>query len=221
MRLYSHVVTKDTGLAPNPFHGYCTTAVCAPSHMNAKLKRGDWLIGNSPKEDDYRLVYAMCISDILSMNQYFHDKRFESKKPKPDGTLIQQCGDNIYYQLGTGEWRRLPSRFHNNEEKFIQDVGQADHPVFVAEHYYYFGDRRVAIPDELAGVIKRGQGLGIIHNEHLIVEFVTWLEANYKPGRIGKPTMKDHSAEIGPMLTQLTEPRSFYRKIQQRSGGCR
>src|SRR5437870_2160870 len=77
MRLCSHVVTVDAGLAPNPFHGYCTTAVCTPSHMNLKLEKGDWLIGNSPNEDGNRLVYAMRIADVLSMNQYFHDARFK------------------------------------------------------------------------------------------------------------------------------------------------
>jgi hypothetical protein len=43
MRLCSHVVTCDSGLAPNPFHGYCTSAVCTPSHMNARLEKCEWL----------------------------------------------------------------------------------------------------------------------------------------------------------------------------------
>jgi hypothetical protein len=60
MRLCSHVVTDDTGFAPNPFHGYCTGAVCTPSHKSAGLKEGDWLIGHSTKKDGHRLVYAMC-----------------------------------------------------------------------------------------------------------------------------------------------------------------
>lgn len=38
----------------------------------------------------------MRISEVLSMNQYFRDERFASKKPKLDGTPEQQCGDNIY-----------------------------------------------------------------------------------------------------------------------------
>ena len=84
MRLCTHVITHDCGLAPNPFHGYCTTALCTPSHMRANLKKGDWLIGISPRSDGNRLVYAMRISEPpLSMNEYFHDARFESKKPTP------------------------------------------------------------------------------------------------------------------------------------------
>jgi Nucleotide modification associated domain 2 len=129
--------------------------------MKAKLREGDWLTGNSPRTDGNRLVYAMRISEVLCMNTYFHDGRFERKKPKPDGTRTEQCGDNIYYRQGDGQWRRLPSLFHNESAKFIQDVGKefAGRPVFVSEHFYYFGGRRVAIPPgELARVIWIGKG---------------------------------------------------------------
>ncbi len=189
MKLYSHVIKHDTGLAPNPFHGYCTSALCTPSHKNARLKKGDWLIGNSPRKDGNRLVYAMRISEVLSMNQYFHDGRFERKKPKPEGAPEEQCGDNIYYQDKEAQWRRLPSRFHDNPESLRQDPG---HPVFVAEHFYYFGCRRVAIPDELAGVICGG--IGIHDKSDLADGFVTWLEDSHQPGVLGKPRdMPDHA----------------------------
>jgi hypothetical protein len=48
--------------------------------------------------EDQRLALQllMRISEVLSMNQYFRDERFASKKPKLDGTPEQQCGDNIY-----------------------------------------------------------------------------------------------------------------------------
>jgi hypothetical protein len=66
MRLCSHVIKHDTGLAPNPFHGYCTSAPCTPSHGKAKLEKGDWLIGNSPSKEGNKLVYAMRISQVLT-----------------------------------------------------------------------------------------------------------------------------------------------------------
>ena len=201
MRLCSHVITDDTGLAPNPFHGYCTSAVCTPSHMNLKLEKGDWLIGNSPNEDGNRLVYAMRISDVLSMNQYFHDDRFKDKKPKPDGTLEEQCGDNIYFQ--DGHWKRMPSRFHNDCDNFSKDIGKnfAGHPVFVAEHFYYFGRRRVDIPDHLVDVIQKTQGSH--YSDHLADDFVTWLKANHELGVRGMPSdMADHAGETGTMLTE-------------------
>jgi hypothetical protein len=39
-----------------------------PSHMKAKLQKGDWLIGNSTRKDSNRLVYAMRISEVLCIN---------------------------------------------------------------------------------------------------------------------------------------------------------
>ena len=182
MKLCCHIIKNDTGLAPNPFHGYCTTALCTPSHMRAKLEKGDWLIGVSPKKDGNRLVYAMRISESpLEMNEYFHDSRFESKKPKPDGTEIEQCGDNFYYQRGV-KWKRLPSPFHNTCRDFEKDKGR---PVFISDHFYYFGERRVTLPDSLTNVIRVGRG--IRYEESLADNFVKWLEATYKPGCLGKP----------------------------------
>jgi hypothetical protein len=85
--------------------------------------------------EDQRLAlqFLMRISEVLSMNQYFRDERFASKKPKLDGTPEQQCGDNIYSLIpaivavnedalnvccrrraGMEAWSRLPFYFHNN-----------------------------------------------------------------------------------------------------------
>jgi hypothetical protein len=221
MRLYSHVITDDTGLAPNPFHGFCTSALCTPSHKNARLRNGDWLIGNSRSREGNRLVYAMRISEVLRMNDYFRDGRFERKKPKADGSWIERCGDNIYFRGGDGQWKRLPSPFHNDRNVFVKDVGDnfAGRPVFVAEHFYYFGRRRVAIPDKLAGVICGGRG---IHDKSdLADDFVTWLENNHQPGVLGMPRdMPDHAGETGMMLTELIFDVAVQTKNQE-CGDCR
>jgi hypothetical protein len=216
MRLCSYVVTVDTGLAPNPFHGYCTEAVCTPSHMGAKLEKGDWLIGHSGKDDGNRLIYAMCILETLSMNTYFRDERFASKKPNPDGAPEEQCGDNIYYQDEDAKWKRLPSRFHNDCGNFTQDVGTdlAGRPVFVSEHFYYFGDKRVDIPKKFENIIWNQRG---IHYTHDADDFVTLLEANHPRGILGKPQNgEDHSAETGPMITDLIADCAGQAQTQER-----
>lgn len=235
MKLCSHVIKVDTGLAPNPFHGYCTSALCTPSHMNAQLERGDWLIGNSDVADGNKLVYAMQISDVLTMQDYFSDPRFQAKKPNPAGTLEEQCGDNIYFKE-QGRWRRLPSRFHNNCEIFNKDLRKKKDsdvllggPVFIARRYYYFGDNRVAIPSRLSRVIKDRQGLSNTFSP-LADDFVTWLEANYTPGIHGQPRdQEDHARDIGPMITDcladcmaVAVEKLVTRSATARSrGGCR
>jgi hypothetical protein len=221
MKLCSHVVTHDSGLAPNPLHGYCTSAVCTPSHMNARLEEGDWLVGNSPRRDGNRLVYAMRISKVMSMNQYFRSEMFGAKKPKADGAPEEQCGDNIYYQNEDATWRRLPSVFHNDHKSFAKDVGsdRAGRPVFVAEHFYYFGKQRVSIPLEFARVIQGQQGIHYTRGQPAH-DFVAWLEANHTPGRFGTPRdMADHSAETSTTLSDLSAGGPGPTKSQGH-GGC-
>ena len=44
MKLYSYIITEDTGFSPNPFWGCCTLADCKPEiRRNAKV--GDWIVG--------------------------------------------------------------------------------------------------------------------------------------------------------------------------------
>lgn len=211
MKIYIHVIRNDVGLAPNPFYGYCTSALCTPSHMKAKLQGGDWLIGNSPVADGNWLVYAMRISEVLSMEEYFEDRRFERKKPNPKGSLIEQCGDNFYYKDAERQWRRLPSHFHNENEEFAKDLGRefAGRPVFVSQHFFYFGNARVSIPGHLQGIIKDSQGISKIEGA-LADNFVSWLASNYQPGVIGEPKdFEDRSNCSKPMLTryQSEKPR--------------
>lgn len=45
MKLYSYIVKTDKGLAPNPFWGWCTLALCTPNHMGIKANQSDWIVG--------------------------------------------------------------------------------------------------------------------------------------------------------------------------------
>ena len=206
MKLASHVVTADTGLAPNPFHGYCTTGLCTPSHRKAKLEPGDWLIGHSRKREGNQLVYAMHVSEVLEMDDYFHDLRFQSKKPNPTGKKEEQCGDNLYYKE-SGRWKRLPSRFHNSCDNFLKDIKALTSEtltgsrVFVANEFFYFGASSIAIPDQFQDVIQKVQGMKYT-GDFLAKEFVAWLKSNNRPGILGTPRdMEDHSQDGGPMIT--------------------
>lgn len=44
MNLYSYVITRDYGFAPNPFWGICSLATCKPQIRQRALK-GDWIAG--------------------------------------------------------------------------------------------------------------------------------------------------------------------------------
>jgi hypothetical protein len=202
MKICSYVIKADTGLAPNPFWRFCSLAVCTPNHQNARLFPGDWIVGNSPVSDGQRLVYAMRVDEVLDFDSYFRDLRFEKKKPNPRGKPVAQAGDNFYFREN-GIWKRLPSRFHNGQSYFYRDLGMdlSGRPVFIAQHYYYFGDKRIAFPGRFSGIVRRSQGIRYTKGS-IASKFIQWLEENHKPGLIGKPLdQSDHSRECGRMIT--------------------
>ena len=186
MEIGRHVVTKDTGLAPNPFHGYCTSAVCTPSHCNARVGPGDWLIGHTGAGDGYKLVYAMLLSENRTMDQYFADKRFQQKKPNLRGTFAERCGYNVDCRDTNGQWQGLPS-LHNQSGDIEKDTRQGrGAPVFIATRFFFFGRKRIRFNREFPELIKHGQGIEYTDGE-VAQKFVAWLEANHKPGIIGLP----------------------------------
>ena len=86
MRLFSYVVARDYGFAPNPFFGVCTLATCKPE-IRKTASAGDWIIGtgSSQKGRQGYLVYAMCLTETMTFNEYWEDKRFQRKKPNLQG----------------------------------------------------------------------------------------------------------------------------------------
>jgi hypothetical protein len=106
-RLYSYVVTHDTGFAPNPFFGYCTLACCKPA-IRRSAQVGDWVVGLTPKSRGNRVVYFMRIDETKdSFAAYWMDRRFARKKPRYDKTIAMKCGDNIYEPKSDGTYRQL------------------------------------------------------------------------------------------------------------------
>ena len=106
MRLFSYVVARDYGFAPNPFFGHCTLATCKPKIRKAAVA-GDWVVGTGSRTSGREgfLVYAMRISEVMSFNDYWADPRFRRKKPNLRGSKKQAFGDNIYYRDAAGVWQ--------------------------------------------------------------------------------------------------------------------
>ena len=189
MKLLKYVMTSDSGLAPNPYFDVCSLALCTPNHMNAKLKPGDWIVGHSCKATGHRLVYAMRLTKVLGMDEYF--RSFPDKHPEPGGSVERQYGDNMYFRED-GRWARLPSAEHNSEASFRQDRGR---PVYLAEHadsFWYFGADN-AMPelqgfaDKFPWLIHDRHGIRYIHDTGRIQAFAEWLLSLEGSGLLGKP----------------------------------
>ncbi|WP_248895378.1 hypothetical protein [Haloplanus halobius] len=176
-RLYSYVLTHDSGFAPNVSHGYCTLATCKPKiRMNANV--GDWVIGTGSltrDDNEERLLYAMRVEEVLPYDEYFEREDFEYKKPK-DSDLHDSQGDNIYYtgkplggeriedsdtyRAATPDGDRI---YYRDSYPFVQ-LDNPNHPpsrikadtpndpdrqaVLVSRQFWYFGGKEVHLPED-------------------------------------------------------------------------
>jgi len=194
-RLYSYVVVRDFGFAPNPFSGSCTLATCKPK-IRGKASLGDWVIGvgavSTGRQGD--LIYAMKVGETLSFDEYWNESRFEVKRPVLNGSLKRAYGDNIYHKEG-GAWIQADSHHsfpagRANIENLRRDVS-ADR-VLIAGEFYYFGDRRVAVPMSARrqgrhDLCRPGRGHIVNIPESLKSSFLSWLMSSHAAGVHGQP----------------------------------
>jgi hypothetical protein len=84
-RLFSYVVDHDLGFAPNPFGRFCTLAHCKFStsgrpNICELAQVDDWVVGtgglSSASAGHGRLIYAMRVTEKLTLRDYFNDSRF-------------------------------------------------------------------------------------------------------------------------------------------------
>ncbi len=176
--LYSYVLATDSGLAPKPFHGYCTLAVCKPK-IRAKAQVGEIVIGTGIAARHVQradqMIYVMSVTEVLTTGQYWNDPRFEIKKPNKSSST-NYVGDNIYESLDNGEWKQLTS-LHN-----LHDIERdlSVQTVLVSDKIVYFGSNsRSLIKNFLEGSecqIKRGPGHRTESRKAVIAKFENWIE---------------------------------------------
>lgn len=157
MRIFSYIITSDSGFSPNPFWGYCTLACCKPV-IRRTAEKGDFVIGISPRNLGYKVVYVMKITeDPVTFDEYFTDARFQAKIPdyRQRGS-IHRRGDNIYKPIGNGEYRQLRSRHSlrtgaENVETKKRDL--SGERVLISNQFSYFGREAMNLPDDLQCLI--------------------------------------------------------------------
>jgi hypothetical protein len=203
MRLYSYVVAYDSGSAPNPFWGCCTLAICKPS-IRRTAKAGDWVVGIGPANKPTRgkVVYAMQVSEVMSLDAYFRDVRFAAKKPRRGSHDPRHCvGDNVYRQVN-GEWRKYAGGTHT-EAHLEKDVSGKN--VLIGKRFYYFGREAVALPKRLALVGKGGQGHRSWFPRTYIHILESWLEKAYAPGIHGGPEAMANFGDCGGCVKGVSD----------------
>jgi hypothetical protein len=197
MRLYSYIVARDYGFAPNPFHGYCTLATCKPK-IRAAAAVGDWIVGTGAKtkyELAGHLIYAMKVTEVLDYDRYWTDPRFRCKRPVLNGSLKLLYGDNIYHRNGR-RWVQEDS--HHSLENGRPNRRNIDRDtsvnrLLVSTKFVYWGRAAPAIPKHFRpyrataeDVCCPGQGHRVM-SEKLALAFEQWLESVDRWGVQGLP----------------------------------
>lgn len=170
----------DAGSAPNPFWGICTLVICKPKVRRA-AQVGDWVVGTgssrSPKGNIRgRVVYAMQITDKMTMRDYDDWAQEERPEKIPDWRSRDwkpKLGDAVY------NFSELPPRVREGGPHGLEhrDHDLSGEFALLSEHFYYFGDKPVALPDHLLGIIKRGPGHRGPQNASFLEPFIEWIES--------------------------------------------
>lgn len=196
-KMYSYKMTYDSGFAPNPFHGWCTLATCKP-RIRKSASVGDWIIGtgsvklNTPN----KLIYAMQVEEIISLDEYWNDPRFQSKKPVLNGSLKMMGGDNIYHNVN-GVWIQSTSYHKGNDTKLNSEHLRKDTSVdrvLIGSRFVYYGEEYIEIPaefksedDTYENLYNHARDYKNGYSPEFVERFEDWIKTQNRGGIQGFP----------------------------------
>ena len=186
MRLHTYVVRQDLGFAPNPYHGFCTLAVCM-TRIRKGAEVGDWVLGTGSADRRVKrggyAVYAMRVTKILTFNEYWNDERFRKKRPNLKASPKNAAGDNFYFiDEKSGKWRQIPA-YHSDQMKKDTDVNR----VLISNDFIYWGGSGPQVP-EFCGVDivhKKSGHSNKRFSPEIVKAFVHWIQGIQESGETG------------------------------------
>ena len=201
MKLYSYIVARDYGFAPNPFHGFCTLATCKPG-IRGTAQIGDWVVGTGSSANNRSgyIVFAMRVIEAMTFNEYWCDRRFSAKRPNLSGSRKKRFGDNIYHRApNSGDWVQEDSHHsyeygRPNQSNIKRDT-KSDR-VLISDCYIYWGGYGPEIPSRFRskGIVISGQGYKYKFPEAHVRSFVRWINSHNDRGYLNRPLDWDKEA---------------------------
>lgn len=188
MYLYSYVITRDFGFAPNPFWNICSLATCKPQ-IRERAVKGDWVagFGGANTAIAQKMVFLMRVDEICTFDEYWNDSRFWVKRPCFDGNYQQCYGDNIYHHIDN-EWIQENSHhsYDNgiNENNLLHDT-RIDR-VLLSFYYWYFGGDAIELPEKFDEAVAIGRPYKKLQDK-LCSNIINWVERHYAMGQQGLP----------------------------------
>ena len=177
--LFSYCIPVDDGAAPNPFWGICTLVICKPV-IRRIASIGDWIVGtgsaNSPIGNiSDKVVYAMKVTKIMKMNEYdsYCHKYLPNKIPEwKSSDIKRRVGDSIYDYSNNPPKMRKSVHNELNRERDLRGEN-----ALLSEHFYYFGNNPISLPNDLKPIIKSGRAHKSISNNPYIKRFIQWIDS--------------------------------------------
>ena len=193
MYLYSYVITRDYGFAPNPFWNICSLATCKPQ-IRERALMGDWVagFGGANTAISHKMVFLMRVDEICTFDEYWEDPRFLVKRPRFDGNYQQCYGDNIYHHIGN-EWMQ-----ENSHHSYVDGINQNNllhdtriDRVLLSFYYWYFGENAIELPEEFAEARPYKK-----LPDNICANIVDWVGCHYEMGQQGLPYKWNKSGQF-------------------------
>lgn len=175
-KLFSYVMTSDTGFAPCVSDGLLTLATCKPDIRRlASDERHDYVMGirgltlaRKSNTEPRRLVYLAEVSEKTGFDSYYNDARHKGRK------------DNIYHRVN-GNWvqERNPYHKHINRKTDLKEP-----TVLLSRRFLYFGREAVELGDELFRLFVR-------------------MSRKYKVSELGEASLKKLESVFGENRARL------------------
>ena len=199
-KVFSYIISHDTGFAPNPFWGRCSLACCKPAirrsignHWNPN--QHNWIIGISPKHRGNELIYMMRVDDCITFPEYY--VKYPQKRPDFSKDQIHICGDNIYKPLN-GKYEQLRSRHskHPFRDSWSIDYSAMKHDlggqfVLLSDNFIYFGKETFPLEGNLRELIP-GRGHRCNFSKSVINELEELINRNKEQIRKGSIMSNPH-----------------------------
>lgn len=194
-RVFSYIVKRDYGFAPNPFYGTLTLATCKP-RIRKLANVGDFIIGNATASEENKLIFMAKISEVMTFDTYWTSPLFQPKKPVMNGSLKKLYGDNIYHHDQNGTWIQENSH-HSladgsvNTDNLHRDTSTTDR-VLICKDFFYFGKSMFHVPKEYTSCIHKWIGH---HCPDFSIAQKLWnyLKTHYPDGgKIDQPKLFEH-----------------------------
>ena len=189
-RLFCYTLTNDSGFAPNTSSGRLTLATCKPKIRKA-AQIGDWIMGmHSVRDGDESICFLSRVSETLTFDQYFNDKRFSGKHLHSDPN-----GDAIYYFDGESFVQIINP--HHSPQHYSRDIS-VDR-VLICSLFWYFGKEGFSSKLTSKTLSWKIRGHRVIKDYKLIKSIVDLISSNH---RIGVHALPTHNRRM-PLLKNI------------------